>query len=83
MTIDSNGVMSMAKYVVPMLESERGWGSKIDGYAGPFDTLVQASQFTVDYNKKNNNEAFTPDWYIVALAPVEHNTQEISYRPTV
>lgn len=73
----------MTKYVVPMYESERGWGAKIDGYAGPFDTLDKASEFRKAYNDKHNNEAVTPDWYIVALEPVEYIGQKCNYKSVV
>lgn len=46
----------MSKFVVPMLESERGWGQKIDGYAGPFDDLQTAEKFADRYNEINNSE---------------------------
>jgi len=49
------------RYVVPMYESERGWGSKIDGYAGPFDTLEAADSFRSAFNLKHNNEDGEPD----------------------
>lgn len=71
------------RYVVPMFESERGWGAKIDGYAGPFDDIEAAAEFRRAYNLKNNNEAQTPDWYIVALEPVEYRMQECVYKMTV
>lgn len=68
------------KYVVPMYESERGWGSKIDGYSGPFDTLELASAFRKAYNEKHNNETVVPDWYIAALEPVEYTSQKCDYK---
>ena len=71
------------KYVVPMLESERGWGAKIDGYAGPFDTLEAALEFQSAFNLKHNSETVTPDWYIVARDPVEHCGQECVYKSVV
>lgn len=69
----------MTQYVVPMYESERGWGSKIDGYAGPFGDIETANKFRSYYNKANNSETVTPDWYIVALEPVEHKGQKCEY----
>lgn len=57
-------------FVVPMLESERGWGSKVDGYAGPFETKEEAERFRDAYNQKHNNSPVVPDWYIVALDPI-------------
>lgn len=73
----------MSKYVVPMYESERGWGAKIDGYAGPFASKEAAADFQAAFNKKNNNEAKTPDWYIAALTPQEYTGQRCQYKMTV
>jgi hypothetical protein len=71
------------QFVVPMLESERGWGSKIDGYAGPFDSYEAARAFEKAYNKLHNNKDITPDWYIVAPDPVEYKSHRCDYRATV
>ena len=71
------------KYCVPMYESERGWGAKIDGYAGPFDTLEAANTFREEYNTKHNSEDKVPDWYIAALSPVILTTQTCEYKNTV
>lgn len=70
----------MSKFVVPMYESERGWGSKIDGYAGPFDSLELADAFVVAYNKKHNSEVVVPDYYIKALDPEPFTAQKCEYR---
>lgn len=71
------------QYVVPMYESERGWGSKIDGYSGPFNTFEDAQAFEKAYNLKNNNEDHAPDYYILALEPVEYKGQACVYRSEV
>lgn len=71
------------QYAVPMYESERGWGSKIDGYAGPFPDEESAKDFRKRYNDKHNNKPVTPDWYIVALAPVPYIGQRCEYKMTV
>lgn len=71
------------KYVVPMYESERGWGSKIDGYAGPFDEREAAVEFQKAYNLKHNNAERAPDWYIVALEPTAYTAQQCDYKMTV
>lgn len=71
------------KYVVPMFESERGWGSKIDGYAGPFDEKATAEAFVEAYNLKYNNEPTVPDYYIAALEPVPYTNQKCDYRSSV
>lgn len=70
-------------YAVPMLESEAGWGRKVDGYAGPFDTLEEAQAFQTAYNKKWNDEPETPEWYITALDPVEYAWQKCEYGTSV
>ena len=67
-------------FVVPMYESERGWGSKIDGYTGPFDSLSSATLYVENYNLKYNNETRTPDYYIMALEPVPNRGQTCDYR---
>jgi hypothetical protein len=48
-----------------MIESERGWGSKIDEVK-EFPTYDEALKFCDDYNKKWNSWPMVPDWYIVA-----------------
>lgn len=49
---------------VPVIESERGWGSKID------DHMIcisedEAKAFISDFNAENN-KATAPDWYMYA-----------------
>lgn len=73
----------MTQYVVPMYESEIGWGAKVDGYAGPFDNQTDAENFRQKYNKKFNDEDVTPSYYIVALEPVPYKSQKCDYRSTV
>lgn len=70
-------------YVVPMFESERGWGSKVDGYAGPFSTEDAALAFRRAYNLKHNNEPVVPDWYISALTPEPYTSQNCDYKTTI
>ncbi len=67
------------RYVVPMLECERGWGCKLDGYSGPFDTRWEAVAFQDEYNAKYNNESEVPDWYIVAQDPIEFTGQKCEW----
>lgn len=71
------------QYVVPMYESERGWSAKIDGYAGPFDSLEEANTFRTKYNLKYNNEKVVPDYYIAAIDPVPYASQTCDYRTDV
>jgi hypothetical protein len=56
---------------VDMIESERGWGSKVDE-SFYFDTFEEADKFHVDYNNKHNTAWPPPDWYIVAEEPVRN-----------
>lgn len=70
----------MKQYVVPMTESERGWGSKLDGYAGPFASKEDAERWAQAYNRKYNNKSKVPDWYIRADSPVPYTKQKCNYR---
>lgn len=71
------------QWCVPMWESERGWGNKVDGYAGPFETEQAAKDFVKAYNLKYNNEEQTPDWYLMALDPVVLSHQKCDYGTVV
>jgi hypothetical protein len=53
-----------------MIESERGWGQKIDEIK-EFPTREKALAFAQDYNKKHNNLPYVPDWYIKAVVQDE------------
>lgn len=53
-----------AKFKVPVIESERGWGQKVDYYAY-FETIQSANQFIKEYNSQNNLP-YVPDWYMYA-----------------
>lgn len=53
------------KYHVQMIESERGWGQRIDEVK-EFDTEEEALKFANDYNAKHNPPGPVPDWYIIA-----------------
>ena len=50
---------------VNIIESERGWGQKIDSVKH-FDTREEAEAFCVEYNKENN-KYIVPDWYMYAI----------------
>jgi hypothetical protein len=56
-----------AKYAVDIIESERGWGQRVDE-TKYFDDKVTAEQFVEKYNAKNNLPA-VPDWYDYASQP--------------
>lgn len=70
----------MTQFVVPMYESEAGWGGKVDGHAGPFDTTGAAKAWQEAYNAKYNNEATPPAYYIAAQDPVVYTGQTCDYR---
>lgn len=59
----------MAKVKVLIIESERGWGQKVDEVK-EFDTEAEAEQFCRDYNTKFNpplkDGEPTPNWYMYA-----------------
>jgi hypothetical protein len=54
-----------ATFKVDIIESERGWGSKIDETIY-FDNEAEARQYAIDYNNKHNNLDSAPDWYVRA-----------------
>lgn len=55
-----------AAYKVVIIESESGWGQKIDETIF-FDNEVEAKQYVIDYNTKHNlGSGPTPDWYMYA-----------------
>lgn len=54
----------MEKVKVAIIESERGWGTKIDEII-EFNTLEEAEDFINEYNSVNNKEV-VPDWYMYA-----------------
>ena len=68
------------QWVVPIYESERGWGGKIDGYAGPFDSFDAAAKWRKKYNDKYNNKPTVPDWYMAAIDPEVYRGQKCVYR---
>ena len=54
-----------AAYRVDIIESERGWGSKIDE-TKYFDNEAEARKWANDYNAKYNTATQVPDWYMRA-----------------
>lgn len=50
---------------VYIIESERGWGSKIDETIY-FDNEAEARKYATDYNNKYNTATEVPDWYMRA-----------------
>ena len=57
-----------AKYRVDLIESERGWGQRVDE-SRYFDTQVEARLFKARFNTKNDLP-YVPDWYMYATEPV-------------
>lgn len=55
----------VTKYVVNIIESERGWGSRVDE-TRYFNTENEAKNFVKDYNLKYNTSSTVPDWYMYA-----------------
>jgi hypothetical protein len=61
----------MTSYRVDIIESESGWGQRVDEskyFSGP-DSLKAANTFIEKYNKQNNLPS-APDWYMYASSPV-------------
>jgi hypothetical protein len=50
---------------VDIIESERGWGQKLDETIY-FDNEAEARQYVIDYNLKYNTATEVPDWYMRA-----------------
>lgn len=51
-------------FKVEIIESERGWGSKIDEIR-EFNDKKSALEFIREFNSKNNSDT-VPDWYMYA-----------------
>lgn len=54
------------KRSVQIIESEAGWGQKVDETLY-FDSTEEAEKYVKDYNDKHNTAKRTPDWYMVAV----------------
>lgn len=52
------------KFKVALIESERGWGQKVDEIR-EFDTYDEAEKFIKEF-KAENVEDNVPDWYMYA-----------------
>jgi len=61
--------MSTPKYRwrVDIIESERGFGQKVDDTKF-FDSEGEANKFVTEYNRQNNKKE-VPDWYMYATTP--------------
>lgn len=56
-----------AAYRVDYIESERGWGQRID-FQRDFDNLEEATKAVAEFNAQNK-ETVVPDWYMYATTP--------------
>lgn len=56
--------MKPEKIKVWIIESERGWGQRVDQQIF-FDTYEQAIAFCREYNAQNKEDS-APDWYMYA-----------------
>lgn len=66
-------------FKVPVTESERGWGRKIDDYMVCL-SLEDALRFTYDFNAQNTADT-APDWYMqVEDGPVRLKLTERQYQ---
>lgn len=54
----------MNAFKVPVYESEKGWGSKLDDFMVCL-TRTDAEHFITEFNSKNDKEV-VPDWYMYA-----------------
>ena len=61
--------MAKYRYRVDIIESERGWGQKVDDVKF-FDDEEAANSFVEEFNKDNNLD-YVPDWYMRANTPVK------------
>lgn len=61
---------STKNWEVALVESERGWGSKIDEYKY-FETEKQANEFVKEFNSKNDKD-YVPDWFMYAKYPIPY-----------
>jgi len=52
-------------FKVNIIESEAGWGSKVDEVL-EFETLDLAQAYVKEYNNPNLGNGAVPDWYMIA-----------------
>lgn len=61
--------MAKYKWRVDVIESERGWGQKIDSTKF-FKTEPEAVKWVKEYNAENNLP-YVPNWYMYATTPLK------------
>ena len=57
--------MTDKKTKVLIIESEAGWGSRVDSEK-EFDTKEEAIKYCKEYNDEYNPPGSTPEWYMYA-----------------
>lgn len=63
---------------IPVIESERGWGSKIDDYMVCLSN-EDAKNFCKEFNAENTEKS-TPDWYMRAdFEPKPHDLNQAQF----
>lgn len=60
-------VVGKGPWRVTVIESERGWGQRVDEYRR-FETKEEAEAWVKAYNAQNNLPQ-VPDWYMYAQSP--------------
>jgi hypothetical protein len=69
--------MSNLAVKIAVIESELGWGSKIDDWMVCL-SITDAKAFTQEFNSKNT-DATAPNWYMIAEGdpiPIELNDKQ-------
>lgn len=61
--------MAKLAVIVPVIESEKGWGSKVDDHMVCLSN-DDAKAFITEFNSKNNQPT-TPDWYMYADSEIK------------
>ena len=79
---NKNKNMTYIAIKVPVVESERGWGRKIDDWMVCL-TIEDAQAFKKEFNSENTSST-TPDWYMQAEGDVEPiNLSETQYEKLI
>lgn len=64
----------MMKWKVNIIETERGWGCRVDEVK-EFESEEEAKKFVTDFNRPNHEEyartRIVPDWYMYADLPYQ------------
>lgn len=67
------------KWRVDIVESEAGWGSKVDS-SEYFDTEAEAKKYRKEYNDRYNLPLKpgekVPGWYMIAMEPIFDKTKK-------